>query len=98
MDASSRILNELAQHERALDEKLAQARAAAERDIEAAKAQAARILQDAQDRASTLSREHASSLEREVGEIANVGEQSHHQASEGQMGKAVEAILRAVLP
>lgn len=92
------MLSELAQHERALDEQVAQARAAAERDIEAARAQAARILQTAQERADAMSSEHAESLEAEVREIAGAPHEDPRRTDEVQMGRAVEVILRAVLP
>lgn len=105
MDASSRVLSELAAREQALDAKIESARQAAAEQVRAAEAQAAALLREAEGRAQELSREQARSLEAEVGQIrAEASAQAQAQAqvtrdlAQTKLEQATLSIMRAVLP
>lgn len=105
LDASSRILSELATREQALDAQIEAARQDAAREIEAAEAQAKVVIQGAQEqvRAMTHSREaemqaEAQSIRAEAAAQAASQAELTHSRSDARMSQAVETILRAVLP
>lgn len=105
LDVSSRVLNELASREQALDAQIEAARQDAQREVAAAEAEAARILSEAQARAKDMTAQREREMEAEaqrVREEASAQAQREAQASygrsEGKLGSAVETILRAVLP
>ncbi len=105
MSASSRILSELAEQERALSAELESARQEAARVIEAARQEASRILQEAQEKAAEMARENARRLADEQGRIreterssAQTSVQSELGGAQGRLGQAVDLIVKAVLP
>ncbi len=105
LDAKGRILSELAEREQALDRQIEVARAEVEREIEAAEAEAARIVQDAERRAQEMQREREAEMAEEGRRIRAEAQQqvrgeveATSSRSEGKLSKAVETILRAVLP
>ncbi len=105
MDVSSKVLNELAQREAALDAQIEAAREEARQVIAAAEAQAAQIMQQAEAQAKQMSAEHEQKLSAEVGQIretagadARTQAQATRDRAEGKLGHAVETIMRAVLP
>ncbi|CAM3572736.1 V-type ATPase subunit subunit G family protein [Deinococcus frigens] len=105
MDVSSKVLNELAQREAALDAQIQAAREEAKQVVAAAEAQAAGIMRDAEALAKQMSAEHEQKLSAEVGQIrdaagadARTQAQSTRDRAEGKLGHAVETIMRAVLP
>ena len=105
MDASSRVLSELASREQALDAQIESARQDAAREIEAAEAEAARILREAGEQIKLLTAQREQEMEAESQRIhaeaqAQAKEEvlTAHTRSDAKMGQAVETILRAVLP
>ena len=105
MDASSRVLTELAAREQALDAKIEAARTSAAQQIQAAEAQARQILQDAHARMDAMTAEHERALDAEVQQIrSQAAEQAQSQAqatrarAETKLTQAIETIMRAVLP
>lgn len=105
LDASSRILSELASREQALDQQIEAARLEAAREVEAAEAEAARIMRQAEADLQSMQAEFEQVLARQSAEIrgqAQTEAQSEVHAaqtrSEGKLAQAVETILRAVLP
>ena len=105
MDASNRVLSELAAREQALDAKIEAARSAAAEQIRAAEAQAAQILQDAHARMDAMTAEHEQALDAEVQQIrsqaasqAGTQAQATRERAEGKLTAAIETIMRAVLP
>ena len=105
MDASSRVLSELAAREQALDAKIEAAHMAASQQVQAAEAQAAQILQQAEGRLQVMTAEHEQALETEVQGIRGQAQteaasqaQSTRDRAEGKLQQAVETIMRAVLP
>ena len=105
LDASSRVLSELAAREQALDAKIEAARTAAAQQIQAAEAQAAQILKDAEGRMQAMTAEHEQALDAEVqairtqaGTEAGAQAQATRTRAEGKLQQAVETIMRAVLP
>ena len=105
MDASSRVLLELAAREQALDAKIEAARSAAAEQVRAAEAQAAQILQEAHARMDAMTAEHERALEAEVQQIrsqaaghAQTQAQATRERAEGKLTTAIETIMRAVLP
>lgn len=104
MSASSQILSELADKERALSADLERARQEAARTIEAAEQEAARILEQARAQAAELSTQHAARLDAEQQRIRE-SERSTAQASVAGGGvspdraqQAIDLIMKAVLP
>ena len=105
MDVSSRVLNELASREQALDAQIEAARQDAAREIESAQGQAAGILKDAEAQARALSAEREQDINAESqvirDEALSLSKEevlTTHTRSEAKLGQAVETILRAVLP
>lgn len=105
LDASSRVLSELAAREQALDAKIEAAHTAAAQQIQAAEAQAAQILQQAEGRMQVMTTEHEGALETEVQGIRSQAQsqaatqaQATRERAEGKLQQAVETIMRAVLP
>ncbi len=105
MDVSSKILNELAQREAALDAQIEAAREEAKRVVAQAESQAAQIMQQAEAQAKQLAAEHEQRLSAEVAQIrdaagadARTQAQATRDRAEGKLGHAVETIMRAVLP
>jgi F-type H+-transporting ATPase subunit b len=105
LDASSRVLLELAAREQALDAKIEAARTAAVGRVQAAEAQAAQILKDAEGRMQVMTTEHEQALEAEVQGIRNHAQtqagtlaQATRDRAEGKLQQAIETIMRAVLP
>ncbi|PYE51182.1 V-type ATPase subunit subunit G family protein [Deinococcus yavapaiensis] len=105
MDASSRILSELASRELALDQQIEAAKAEADREIEAARARAAHIEQEANAQLAEMQAEFEQVLAARTAEIrerAHVDAQREVQAaterSERKLEQAVVMILKAVLP
>ena len=105
LDASSRVLSELASREQALDAQIDAARQEAQAEIEAAQAQAQGILQAAQEQVNTLTKVREQEMQAQAQAIreeaqAQAKEEvlSAHTRSDAKMGQAVETILRAVLP
>lgn len=105
MDAKGRILSELASREQALDQQIEAARVQAEREVEAAEVEAARILREAEERSQAMQREREADITAEGERIrAEARQRSRGEVeatsakSEGKLSRAVETILRAVLP
>ena len=105
MDASSRVLSELAAREQALDAKIEAAHTAAQAQVQAAEAQAAQILRDAETRMQAMTASHEQALEQEVQAIrtqaqAQAGTQAEatRERASGKLQQAIETIMRAVLP
>ena len=105
MDASSRVLLELAAREQALDAKIEAARTAAQQQVQAAEAQAAQILKDAEGRMQAMTAEHEQAVEAEVQGIRGAAQtqagmvaQATRDRAEGKLHDATLTIMRAVLP
>lgn len=105
LDASSRVLSELAAREQALDAKIEAARTAASQQVQAAEAQAAQILRDAEARLQTMTQDSEQTTEAEVQGIrtqaqmeAGTQAQATRDRAEGKVQQAIETIMRAVLP
>ncbi len=105
MDASSRVLLELAAREQALDAKIEAARTTAQQTVQAAEAQAAQILKDAEGRMGAMTAAHEQAVEAEVQGIRSQAQteagtlaQATRDRAEGKLQQAVETIMRAVLP
>lgn len=105
MDASSRVLSELASREAALDAQIEAAREEAKREVEAAEQEAARILRDAEARAQAMQAEHDGQLNTETLAIradataqAEGDAQVSRERASARIQQAAEHILKAVLP
>ena len=105
LDASSRVLSELAAREQALDAKIEAARTSAQQTVQAAEAQAAQILKDAEGRMGAMTAAHEQAVEVEVQGIRSQAQteagtlaQATRDRAEGKLQQAVETIMRAVLP
>ena len=105
MDVSSKVLNELAQREAALDAQIEAAREEARQTVTAAEARAAQVVRDAEARVAAMQTQHDGQLAAEVTQIREeAGAQARTQAQAtrdqagSKLGQAVETIMRAVLP
>ncbi len=105
LDASSRVLSELAAREQALDAKIEAAHTAAAQKVQAAEVQAAQILQQAEGRMQAMTAEHEQALGAEVEQIraqaqaqATTQAEATRERAAGKLQQAVETIMRAVLP
>lgn len=105
MDASSRVLLELAAREQALDAKIEAAHTTAREQVQAAEVQAAQILKDAEAQAQAMTASHEQGLEQEVQDIrsqaqAQAGTQAEatRERASGKLQQAIETIMQAVLP
>lgn len=105
MDASSRILSELASRELALDQQIEAAKAEAAREVEAARARAAHIDQETNAQLAEMQTEFEQVLAARTADIrakAHTDAEREVQAatarSERKLEQAVVMILKAVLP
>ena len=105
LDASSRVLLELAAREQALDAKIEAAHTAAQAQVQAAEVQAAQILKDAEARTQAMTASHEQELEQEVQDIrsqarvqAGTQAEATRDRASGKLQQAIETIMRAVLP
>lgn len=105
MEATGKMLADLARSEKALEQSIADAKSAAQKRIEAARAEAQSILENAQRQIKVLDLEFEQKLATESERIGNEarsnvsGEVEAVRAkADTRMSQAVQLILKAVAP